>query len=96
MVEVAREYGAVAYLVPDAARLDPEWLRSAATVGIGAGASAPESLVRGLVERLRESGWSQAGTVGAGAEDVVFSMPGRLADPVGGRIPSTPLAEESE
>ncbi|MBS2966074.1 4-hydroxy-3-methylbut-2-enyl diphosphate reductase [Actinocrinis puniceicyclus] len=94
MVEVAREHGAAAHLVPDARHLDTAWLDGVASVGISAGASAPEILVDGLVARLAELGLDWVELQRGAAEDVVFSMPGRLADPVTGRFPRTPLASE--
>jgi 4-hydroxy-3-methylbut-2-en-1-yl diphosphate reductase len=96
MVEVAREHGARAHLVPDVGHLDESWLGSAKAIGVSSGASAPEILVRQLVDRLGELGHSDV-TVRRGApEDVVFSMPARLAGAEYGRIPKTPLAGETQ
>ncbi|MDX2547084.1 4-hydroxy-3-methylbut-2-enyl diphosphate reductase [Streptomyces sp. WI04-05B] len=95
MVEVARREGCAAHLVPDATHLDEEWLEGARTVGLSAGASAPEVLVRGLVERLAELGHTEVRVDEGTPEDVVFAMPARLADPVTGRAPLTPLADEN-
>ncbi|MEV4439118.1 4-hydroxy-3-methylbut-2-enyl diphosphate reductase [Streptomyces sp. NPDC049577] len=95
MVEVAREHGCAAHLVPDATHLDPGWLESVSSIGVSAGASAPEVLVRGLVERLAALGYTDVQVDDGAAEDVVFAMPARLADPVTGRIPRTPLADEA-
>ncbi|MFG3041577.1 4-hydroxy-3-methylbut-2-enyl diphosphate reductase [Streptomyces sp. NPDC048330] len=95
MVEVAREHGSAAYLVPDAGHLDESWLAGASSIGVSSGASAPEILVRGLVDRLAELGWHDVELDDGVAEDVVFSMPARLADPVTGRVPRTPLADEA-
>lgn len=50
--EVAAESGVAAYLVEDAAQLDPAWLRGIHRLGLTAGASAPESLVQAVLERL--------------------------------------------
>lgn len=95
MAEVARELGTPAHLVPDVGHLDERWLESVSSIGISSGASVPEILVRELVDRLQTLGYGGM-EVGRGAtEDMVFSMPARLADPVTGRIPSTPLAEET-
>jgi len=94
MVEVARDHGAAAHLVPDEQHLEAAWLKDVSSVGISAGASAPEILVDGLVARLAELGFDQVELQRGIAEDVVFSMPGRLADPVTGRVPQTPLAGE--
>ncbi|MDF4249844.1 4-hydroxy-3-methylbut-2-enyl diphosphate reductase [Streptomyces sp. WMMB303] len=94
MVEVARDHGAAAHLVPDAQHLRAAWLENVASVGISAGASAPEILVDGLLSRLAALGFDQVELQQGLAEDVVFAMPGRLADPVTGRVPRTPLAGE--
>ncbi|MPY57008.1 4-hydroxy-3-methylbut-2-enyl diphosphate reductase [Streptomyces spongiae] len=95
MVEVAREHGAAAHLVPDEGHLEPAWLEGVSTIGISSGASAPEILVDGLVARLAALGFDGVELQQGIAEDVVFSMPGRLADPATGRVPQTPLAGEA-
>jgi 4-hydroxy-3-methylbut-2-en-1-yl diphosphate reductase len=56
LVEVARREGARAYLVDDETDVDVAWLAGAATVGITAGASAPERIVHRLVEALASLG----------------------------------------
>jgi 4-hydroxy-3-methylbut-2-enyl diphosphate reductase len=50
--EIGAQLGVPSHLIADAAALDPAWLRGAKTVGITAGASAPEELVQGVVARL--------------------------------------------
>ena len=52
--EIGEEAGTAAYLIPDADALQPEWLEQARSVGITAGASAPERLVQDLIGRLDE------------------------------------------
>ena len=52
--EIGQEAGTAAYLIPDADALQPEWLERARSVGITAGASAPERLVQDLIGRLDE------------------------------------------
>ncbi|MFF2046089.1 4-hydroxy-3-methylbut-2-enyl diphosphate reductase [Kitasatospora sp. NPDC058170] len=94
MVEVARERGCAAHLVPDLTHLDERWLEGVSTVGVSSGASAPEILVRELVDRLADLGYGGVEVQQGAVEDVVFSIPGRLADPVTGRVPRTPLADE--
>ncbi|WP_404955463.1 4-hydroxy-3-methylbut-2-enyl diphosphate reductase [Streptomyces sp. 147326] len=96
MVEVARHHGARSHLVPDVRHLDESWLEGISSVGLSSGASAPELLVRDLVEKLAELGYDNVEVARGVTEDVVFAMPARLADPVTGRIPSTPLAEETQ
>ncbi|MDG9717067.1 hypothetical protein [Streptomyces sp. DH24] len=94
MVEVARAHGAAAPLVPDARHLDAARLEGVSSVGVSAGAGAPGILVEGLVARLAGLGFGRVELQRGIAEDVVFSMPGRLADPVTGRVPRTPPADE--
>jgi 4-hydroxy-3-methylbut-2-enyl diphosphate reductase len=50
--EIGREHGVPSYLIADGDDLDPAWVRGAKVVGITAGASAPEELVRGVVAAL--------------------------------------------
>ncbi|MFF4041787.1 hypothetical protein [Streptomyces sp. NPDC001816] len=54
--------GCPAHLVPDVTHLDERWLESVGSVGISAGASAPEILMRGLVDRLTELGLTDVRT----------------------------------
>ncbi|MFI1869969.1 4-hydroxy-3-methylbut-2-enyl diphosphate reductase [Streptomyces jumonjinensis] len=95
MVEVAQEHGCAAHLVPDVTHLDEQWLNGVTSIGVSSGASAPEILVRELVDRLAALGHDDVELQRGVPEDVVFSMPGRLADPVTGRVPRTPLADEA-
>lgn len=95
MVEVARQHGAAAHLVPDAGHLDESWLTSVARIGISSGASAPEVLVRGLVDRLASLGYTDVERDEGTPENVVFSMPARLAAPGTGCVPRTSLADEA-
>ncbi len=76
LCEVALAAGArAAYLLGSAAELDPTWLADAERVGVSAGASTPEHLVTGLLERLQELGGSPPVTVETRVEDVFFSPP---------------------
>ena len=90
MVEVARAAGAEAQLLPDATELRPEWLAGVRTVGVSAGASAPESLVEQVIERLRELGFTGTETEVAASEAVVFTPPLGL----GRSARSAPAAED--
>ncbi|WP_157879185.1 4-hydroxy-3-methylbut-2-enyl diphosphate reductase [Pararhodospirillum photometricum] len=54
--EIGTQMGKPSYLIDDASGLDPAWLDGVATVAVTAGASAPEGLVRDLVNRLRDFG----------------------------------------
>src|SRR5438270_6661228 len=55
LAEVGRRAGAAAYLIDDADGLDLDWLQGARVVGVTAGASAPEVLVQGVIDRLGEN-----------------------------------------
>ena len=54
LAEVAVKCGATAYLLQDSSEIEPDWLAGAQRVGVTAGASTPEELVQGVLERLRE------------------------------------------
>ena len=75
MVEVARLAGTPARLVPDVSHLDPDWLAGAGTVGLSAGASAPEVLVDEVLDRLAELGYPEVRLASVATEDVVFALP---------------------
>ena len=82
MVEVAKNSGTPAYLVPDVTELDETWLAGVSTVGVSSGASAPEILVEQLLDRLAELGYADVRTTTTVEEDVVFTPPARLTQPV--------------
>jgi 4-hydroxy-3-methylbut-2-enyl diphosphate reductase len=82
--EIAAEFGVPSYLIEDANALDPRWLDGVSSVGITAGASAPEVLVDELVERLRQMDEIEIERLSGVTENVRFRMPTRLAEPVAG------------
>lgn len=74
--ERAQEQGVQAYLIEDASQLDPAWIKGKATVGITAGASAPEDLIEGVIERLKEIEAVEEVAIHPGIqENVHFRMP---------------------
>jgi 4-hydroxy-3-methylbut-2-enyl diphosphate reductase len=73
--EVAEAAGARGYLLGRQEEFDPAWLADAQRVGISAGASTPEHLVEGLLDRLRALGASEVQTVELRKEDVFFAPP---------------------
>ena len=85
--EVAAKRGVPAYMVDRASQLDPAWLAGVQRVGISAGASAPEVLVREVVEALRSLGARSIRDLDGVVERVVFPMPRGLAS--GNKAPET-------
>jgi 4-hydroxy-3-methylbut-2-enyl diphosphate reductase len=80
LVELAAKRGTRAYLVQDAAEIDPAWIEGVACVGVTAGASAPEVLVEAVVRRLESlagSGFAVASLADVD-EGVVFQLPAEL------------------
>ena len=74
--EVAGQHGVPAYLVEEASEIDPAWLEGVGRVGVTAGASAPESLVQGVLARLATLGKLSAVRELAGpSENVSFRLP---------------------
>jgi 4-hydroxy-3-methylbut-2-enyl diphosphate reductase len=76
--EVAEQLGVRAYLVQDAAELDPAWLRSTRRIGVTAGASTPEELVRELLSRLSGLGVDAVFELDGERETVSFGLPAAL------------------
>ncbi|OAI52230.1 4-hydroxy-3-methylbut-2-enyl diphosphate reductase [Betaproteobacteria bacterium SCGC AG-212-J23] len=77
--EVAQSRGAPAYMVDSAAQLQPQWIEGKQRVGVTAGASAPEILVRDVVARLRELGATRVTQLDGRDENVVFALPKQLS-----------------
>ena len=76
LVEVALGAGAAAsHLVDYAEDIDVGWLEGVITVGVTSGASVPEILVRGVLERLAEFGYGTVQTVTTANETLVFALP---------------------
>jgi 4-hydroxy-3-methylbut-2-enyl diphosphate reductase len=75
LVEVAREYGADAYLIDNELQVSEEWLEGNPVVGITSGASAPEELVQRLVDFFRERGVDDIEELEVVQEDVRFMLP---------------------
>ncbi len=63
------------YLVDYAEDIDPAWLDGVTTVGVTSGASVPEVLVRGVLERLAEFGYDTVQSVTTANETLVFALP---------------------
>ncbi|MDR0457787.1 MAG: 4-hydroxy-3-methylbut-2-enyl diphosphate reductase [Burkholderiaceae bacterium] len=79
--EVAHKLGVPAHMVDGAAQLRAQWLQGKTRVGITAGASAPDTLVRQVIERLRALGAVSVQTLGGIEESVKFPLPKGLKLP---------------
>jgi 4-hydroxy-3-methylbut-2-enyl diphosphate reductase len=73
--ELADRLGVPAYMVEDATELEPAWFASTARIGLTAGASAPESLVQGVVARLKQLGAVSVRTLAGAEETMKFPLP---------------------
>jgi len=79
LVEVALDAGAdAAHLVDDASSIEQAWLDGVITVGVTSGASVPEDLVSGVLDRLADSGFDSITEVEAVPERMVFALPHEL------------------
>ena len=76
--EIGEAEGIAAYLIEDAAALDLDWLAGARSVGITAGASAPEELVQEVVTRLATHFETDVTQLGGVEENVQFKLPTEL------------------
>lgn len=76
--ELAEKQGICAYLIDGAEDVKEKWLSGISAVGVTAGASAPESLVQGVIERLKESGGIAAEEVTGIPETIEFALPREL------------------
>jgi 4-hydroxy-3-methylbut-2-en-1-yl diphosphate reductase len=76
--ELGERMGAKAYLIDNAAEIQPQWLEDVKAVGITAGASAPEVLVREVVNKLVALGGEAPQEMQGRPENVVFSLPKEL------------------
>jgi 4-hydroxy-3-methylbut-2-enyl diphosphate reductase len=77
--EVAENLGRRAYLVDSAGELRPDWLQGARTVGVTAGASAPEVLVQEVIAALQRMGASRVRELEGIEENVTFPLPRSIA-----------------
>lgn len=78
--EIGDEIGVPSYLIADADSLDPAWIVGASCVGVTAGASAPEVLVEGVIDKLGEWADVQVEPLDGVTENVKFRLPTRLSD----------------
>jgi 4-hydroxy-3-methylbut-2-enyl diphosphate reductase len=79
LCEIGLEMGIPSYLIADSSELQPEWFRDAQTVGLTAGASAPEVLVDGIIDALGRLGPVEVSTLAGREEAIEFRLPAELA-----------------
>jgi 4-hydroxy-3-methylbut-2-en-1-yl diphosphate reductase len=75
LAELARKLGVPSYMVDNAGELQAEWLEGRARVGLTAGASAPEVLVREVIDRIRSFGAVTVQRMNGIEETVKFPLP---------------------
>lgn len=78
--EIGAEAGVPSYLIADRSELDLDLVRDARTIGLTAGASAPEILVHEVIEALRQLGPLDVTLLPGVEEDVEFRLPSELLD----------------
>ena len=76
--ELAAKQGVPAYLIDGASDILPQWLEGRTCIGVTAGASAPESLVREVIAHLREAGATGVSELDGEPENVTFALPKEL------------------
>ena len=77
--EIGEEVGIPSYLIADGSELDPTWLEGVETVGITAGASAPEVLVNDVIDALRQLRVVDVTTLPGREENITFRLPAEVA-----------------
>lgn len=78
LAEIGVEAGVSSYLLGDGGEFDPAWVRDARTVGVTAGASAPEAQVQDVIAALRRLGPVEVSTLPGIQETVEFRLPAQL------------------
>ena len=79
--EIGVEEGLPSYLIADGDELDPKWVEGVATVGLTAGASAPEELIQSVITALRRLGDVEVSTMDGIVENIEFRLPAELRTP---------------
>ncbi len=80
--EVAQKKGTLAYMVDNAAQIDPAWLSGKRRIGVTAGASAPQILVDAVIDQLKLHGAKSVRVLEGVEENVTFPLPKGLSGTV--------------
>jgi 4-hydroxy-3-methylbut-2-enyl diphosphate reductase len=81
LCEIGLEEGLPSYLIADGGELDPAWVAGVETVGLTAGASAPEELILSVIDALRKLGPVEVTQMDGIREDIEFRLPAELRTP---------------
>ncbi|EHM03393.1 4-hydroxy-3-methylbut-2-enyl diphosphate reductase [Acetobacteraceae bacterium AT-5844] len=84
--EIGVERGLPSYLIADGSEIDPAWLQGVQTVGLTAGASAPEELILDVIAALRRHADIEVTQMNGIREDVEFRLPQELRNPSSGTV----------
>ena len=76
--EVAERLGTPAYLIDNETQIEEKWLEGKSKIGLTAGASAPEVLVKRVIKKLEDWGVQQSSELKTTEENIVFSLPKAL------------------
>jgi 4-hydroxy-3-methylbut-2-enyl diphosphate reductase len=76
--ELAQRDGVESHLIDGAHEIDPAWIAGKQKIGVTAGASAPDVLIEGVIERLRDLGASSVNELQGEPESMVFALPKEL------------------
>jgi 4-hydroxy-3-methylbut-2-enyl diphosphate reductase len=76
--ELAENSGVPAHLIDEAGQIEDAWLQDKLAIGVTAGASAPEAIVTGVIEKLRQRGVRSVDESQGKKEPVTFSLPAEL------------------
>lgn len=76
--ELAQRDGVESYLIDGAEEIDPQWIAGKRCVGVTAGASAPDVLIHGVIDRLRVLGADKVSELDGEPESMVFALPKEL------------------
>ena len=80
--ELSERMGTPAYLIDNADQIDAAWLENVGRIGVTAGASAPEVLVKGVIAKLQSLGAAVPEELLGREENITFSMPKELREQV--------------